>query len=122
MAIKKLTRDAVLSATDCQVEWFEVPEWGGNVPLRALNAWDQSEYNESIMDVVADKDGGFTAVPKLGGAEIKLVARGIADEDGPWFSEEELRKKSYAAINRIAKRLREMSGMSGDALETAKGN
>ncbi|MGB0437228.1 MAG: hypothetical protein ACPGIJ_09705 [Mycobacterium sp.] len=122
MAVKKLTREAVLAADDRQVELFEVPEWGGSVPLRAPDAWQLSEYNSSIIDINADGDGGFATVPKLEGADVKLAAIGIADADGPWFTVEELKHKSAGAVSRIAKRLREMSNMGKDALEEAKGN
>lgn len=118
---KKLSKDAVLKVDDRKIEWFEVPEWGGSVPLRAPNAWEQSEYQQSLMDIEADGRGGFKTKPKMTGANVRLAAIGIADENGLWFTVDELRDKSSGAINRIAARLREMSGMDAD-VEDAEGN
>ena len=117
----KLTKDAVLAADDVATEWFEVPEWGGDVPLRALDAWSQSKYTNSLMVVTMEGDKP-TTTPNLEGAAVKLAALGIADEGGPWFTVEELGRKSSAVVNRIAERIRELSGMGEDALEEAEGN
>lgn len=118
---KRLNKEAVLQVEDTTQEWFEVPEWGGQVPLRSLNAWEQSNYQNGLMSIKQDHKGKFNTTPNLTGANVKLAALGIADDGGPWFTVEELKGKSAAAINRIAERIREISGMDS-SVEDAEGN
>lgn len=120
--MKKLTKDQVLGAEDRVQEWFEVPEWGGAVPLRALDAWQQSEYQQGLLEITSDNKGNIKTKPQMLGANVRLCALGIADEKGPWFTVAELKEKGGPAINRIAERLRVISGLDAGALEEAEGN
>lgn len=118
----RLTRDQVIALHDVQVEWFEVPEWGGSVPLRALDAWQQSEYQQGLMEITSDAKGNIKTKPMMLGANVRLCALGIRDDDGPWFTVDQLKSKSAGAVNRIAERLRTISGLDSSALEEAEGN
>ena len=120
--MKKLTKDDVLKIEDRAQEMFEVPEWGGAVPLRAPDAWQQSEYQQGLLEITSDNKGNIKTKPNMLGANVRLCALGIADEDGPWFTVEQLKTKSPQAINRIAERLRVISGLDAGAQEEAEGN
>lgn len=117
-----LTKDQVLGADDRATAIVEVPEWGGSVKIRALSAWEQSQYEQSLMDVSIGRDGKPVTRMKMEGANVRLAALAIQNGDGkPMFSEAELRGKSAGAIARIAEAVRGLSGMNV-TVEEAEGN
>lgn len=127
MAKKKsttlLSKDDILAVDDRQEEIIEVPEWGGHVRLIGLDAWEQSEYEQSLMSAETDDDGNVKMVTHMEGADIRLAAMGIRDEDGnAIFSVDDLRTKSGRAIKRVADRVRKLSGMDAQSRKAAEGN
>jgi hypothetical protein len=117
-----LDREQILGVDDRVREIVEIPEWGGSVRVRALSAWDQSQYEQSLMDVRVDKTGKTTTSVRMEGHNIRLAAYGIVDnDDKSLFTESELRGKSAAAIKRVADKVRELSGMDV-TVEEAEGN
>lgn len=118
-----LSKKDILSLDDRQYEIFYVEEWDGHVPLTGLDAWQQSQYEQSLIEASTDAEGEMQIVSKMEGADVRLAAMGIRNPgNAPWFTEEELRVKSGAAIKKIANRLRELSGMDAKSRKAAKGN
>ena len=75
-----LTRDAILAADDLPRERVEVPEWGGEVYLRAMTGTEREAYEGLIADreKAGPKGAGMSAVELL----CELVARTACDELG----------------------------------------
>lgn len=102
-ALKELTL-AELTAADAQraVEPVDVPEWGGRVFVRELDAYDRDKLDGSLY-----RDGQET--PELADYRVRLVAAALCKADGtPYFKADEqgkavhvLSRKSAAPIRRI---------------------
>ena len=108
-----LTRDDILQATDVDVEAVEVPEWGGEVLVRGLDA----QYVTRLMT------SGFidteTGTANIGALNLKeLAQRSMVDEDSRLlFSQNDVAKlgrKSFSAIMRVATKALELSGFASD--------
>ena len=112
--------DQIRDADDRPTEEMEIPEWGGvTLTIRALSAWQQSEYENSLMEIEADDEGNISTRTVVLGAAIKLAALGIQDAG---ITETLLRDKSPAVVGRIAARVRELSGMDPKSRKAAEKN
>lgn len=106
---KLLTKEDVLKAEDRATEIVEMPEWGGAVEVQALDAWQQSEYEQSLFTTSFDgKSGSVDVKANRVGENVRLAALGLSQ---PKMSEKDLRTKSAASVNRIADAIRRLSGM-----------
>ncbi len=108
-----LTRDAILAAPDITTEDVAVPEWGGTVRVRGLNARQRDAFESSLM-----VNNGKRQTVSLTGARARLAALSIVDDDGnPVFTEADvsaLGEKSGAAMDRVFAVASRLSGI-GDA-------
>lgn len=122
---KYLTKDQILSAEDRESTEVEVPEWGGTVRIMAPSAWELSEYQSSQIKVEFDKQGNPQRRVDMTGADVRLAAMCIVDDEGErMFSEKELKKlgqKSSKALDRVVRAIRELRGMD-EELGVAEGN
>ena len=95
-----LTRDEILKAQDIDYEVVEVPEWGGEVRVRAMTAAERDAFEASILRQT--KSGVQVEMVNL---RARLCAMTIVDEDGKRiFSDSdvaELGKKSAAALQKV---------------------
>jgi len=95
-----LTREEILQAQDIEYEVVEVPEWGGEVRVRAMTAAERDAFEASILRQT--KSGVQVEMVNL---RARLCAMTIVDEDGKRiFSDSdvaELGKKSAAALQRV---------------------
>jgi hypothetical protein len=104
---------SVLSAEDFQYADVDCPEWGGPVRVRGLTAGERSYIARKIKENNQQD------------LEVSVVIYGTVDENGDrLFSKtdrDQLKQKSNNVINRIAKRILELSGGDEDsAAETQK--
>lgn len=117
-----LGRDDILRLSDRKTEILEVPEWGGSVRIRELDAWQQSQYEQALIATEEGEDGKVRLVSRTEGARVRLAAFGIVDDDGrPLFTEEELRGRSARAIRRIAEAVKRLSDID-ETVEVTAGN
>lgn len=112
---KYLSRDDILNAQDFRTDVVDVTEeWGGTVLVRELSAAEAEEIGFSM----ADKQGNID-LSKAKGLAIRTVALGVIDaEHRPVFTKkdvEALGKRSRIAINRIAKRIMQLSGLAPES-------
>jgi len=95
-----LTRDEILKAQDIDYEVVEVPEWGGEVRVRAMTAAERDAFEASILRQT--KSGVQVEMVNL---RARLCAMTIVDEDGKRIFSDgdvaELGKKSAAALQRV---------------------
>lgn len=91
-----LGRDAILSSKDLKQEVVKVPEWGGEVIVRTLSAFERVRWEESLTDT--DKTHPYSGL-------VKMLSMCLVDENGKQiFTDqdvEELGKKSIAPLLRI---------------------
>ena len=111
-----LDRNAILQVDDLKREKVSVPEWGGDVYVRALTGDERDEYEVSMIEMRPGRGGRTEAIPKLQQIRANLVARTVCDELGNrLFKVEdvnELGAKSAAALDRlyeVAQRLSKLS-------------
>ena len=110
-----LSKSVILAAEDQRYDSVSCPEWGGDVRVRGLTAYEQSYVAKLIGD---EKKNEVT---------LKVVQFGCVDEEGnKLFSADDLpqlRTKSYAVIERLGKRILELTGLGDqEEIEAAQKN
>jgi hypothetical protein len=116
-----LTRKAILEARDLPLETVEVPEWGGEVMVRALTGEEKDNVEANAIEFV-----GTEQTLKLEGMRVKVVMLGAVDEEGErLFTEQDviaLGKKNSVALDRVFAVIQRMSGLDAKAVERARKN
>lgn len=110
-----LSKNEILSAEDFRFASVSCPEWGGEVRVRGLTAYEQSVITKLITE---DKKHDVT---------LKVVQFGCVDENGErLFSTadvDQLRKKSFAVIERLGEKILKLTGVGdADEVESLKKN
>jgi hypothetical protein len=107
-------RDRIIAADDIGKELVEVPEWGVSVEVRTISTGMRSKMLKSAQT----KDGEVD-LDRL--YPMLLIATVFDPElDEPVFSEDDynlIQDKSAQAVERVAKKAMEMSGMVPDAVD-----
>lgn len=129
-----LTRDQILNSKDIETKAVSVPEWGGEVLVRALSLKEANEWRKSMLKPVptVDKKSGKTTIDlqfdqQLAEmANVWMVSIAVVDESGNRvFSSadiEALSGKSLAPIARIVETVMEISGLNQKAADDAEKN
>jgi hypothetical protein len=95
-----LKREDILSCVDIATELVSVPEWGGDVMVKAMNGTERDAFEASMVEV-----RGKQQIMKMDNIRAKLVAKTVVDENGELvFSVgdiEALGRKSSAALDRV---------------------
>jgi hypothetical protein len=111
-----LTRDAILQAQDLPRELVSVPEWGGEVYVRALTGAERDAFEQSIVE-----QKGKSTKMNLQNMRAKLVALTVVDEEGKRvFSDADaklLGQKSALALNRVFEVAQKLSGLTPEDVE-----
>ena len=110
-----LTKAAILSVDDQRFDVVACPEWGGEVRVRGLTAYEQSVISKLVGDNRRNE------------VTIKVVQFGCVDENGDrLFDAEDLKQlsaKSYTVIERLGRKIYELTGFgNADEVEDAKKN
>ncbi len=117
-----LSRDAILGVDDRATEVVPVPEWGGDVIVRALSGAERDAYEASLVTVRRDGSQRFN----MENIRARLAAMSIVGEDGErLFSDQDIKalgSKSAQALDRVFDAARKLSGLSDeDVKELAEG-
>lgn len=111
-----LTRDAILSSQDLKKELVSVPEWGGDVWVRAMTGGERDKFEASVVEQRGKKQIFHTQ-----DIRAKLVALTVCDEDGQLlFSQPDVKalsEKSASALQRIYEVAARLSGITEEAVE-----
>lgn len=115
-----LTKNAILSQSDREIEMVEVPEWGGVVFVRSLSGEERDQFEASIIE-----RNGRDVRTNLRNLRARLVVLAACDESGnPIFSPgdaDALGAKSAAALDRIFSVAQRLSGLrENDVQELAE--
>ena len=110
-----LDKNSIIAAQDFKYKDIEVAEWGGSVRLRGLSSKDRDEYESSI---------GITQ--DMSNMRARLVVRSLVDKEGERIfldnDADALGEKNAETIARLFDEVRDLSGMSDEALGIAEGN
>ena len=111
-----LTRDEILQVQDLPTEQVHVPEWGGDVLVRALTGAERDRFEQSIVE-----QRGKNTRMNLQNIRAKLVALTVVDEQGNRIFKDEdvkwLGNKSAAALDRIFEVAQRLSGLRDEDVE-----
>jgi hypothetical protein len=114
-----LNREAILAAQDVKDETITVPEWRGEVRVRALTADARDAMEQDAFLAARDKK-------PLTSLRARIVARCVIDEQGALlFTEadvEALGKKSASALDRIYDAILRMNAMRQSDIEELEKN
>lgn len=118
-----LTRGQIHAADDRAYEDVPVPEWGGEVRIRALSGTERDAYQNSLVSIGS---GGKVQRLSLQDAMAKLLVRSIVDEDGERIYADkdtaELGAKNAQVLERLRDVAKRLSGLGKEELEEAEGN
>lgn len=122
--LRLLSRDAILAADDRVTDVVDVPEWGGQVRVRALSGSERDHYMNSLYTMRADGKGGMEiGSMNLDGSQARLVALAAVDDaDQPLFSPADvaaLTEKSGTALDRVYRAASKLSRL-GQTIEEVK--
>jgi len=114
--MKELSSEEILGTEDILEELVEVPEWKGTVRVRGLTGRERDAYEASLLE-----QRGRNTKANLQNARAKLVVLSVVDARGQrMFTESQIPQlgaKSAAALDRIWKKARDLSGMSDEDVE-----
>lgn len=117
-----LTRDQIMQADDLRTELIAVPEWGGEVIVKALTGRERDAFEASI----AGERQGKRVKLDLENIRARFVAACVVDEAGqPLFYPSDvalLGEKSAAALQRVFEVGQRLSGLSDGDVEELAGN
>jgi hypothetical protein len=114
-----LTKEQILSSTDCRMEKVSVPEWGGDVMVRTMTCRDRDLWEAET--VKAHKSGDikpdYTA---------RFISKVVCDENGALLFSlkdiEGLAQKSGAVIQRLYKVALKLNTVTAEEIEAAGKN
>ncbi len=119
-----LTKEQIL-ATDLKEEVVPVPEWGGEVRVRACMACERDEYESSLVTTKVVDDKTETQ-ENFKNAKARLVVKCVLDADGKrMFTDADadaLGGKLAGVIDRLFQKIQDLSGMSRKAQKVAEKN
>ena len=119
----------IAAKRDITIRRVEVPEWDGHVFVRSLNALGKEKFMSTIRHIEGEgKDA--KVVVNMVGAEPRLVAMTLCDEDGNFSvaqdedsiaeAEKIFGTKDWRPISRISDVSAEINGLGNAAVEAAK--
>lgn len=111
-----LTREAILNVDDLPRELVAVPEWGGEVYVRALTGAERDAFEQSIVE-----QRGKSTRMNLRNIRAKLVSLAVIDGNGNRiFSDDDVKwlgNKSAAALDRIFEVAQRLSGLRDEDVD-----
>jgi hypothetical protein len=114
-----LSRDAILAVSDIAYKNVPVPEWGGEVRLRAISAASRDDLEQAAYD--ANKNN-----KQFRNLRARMLSLCIVDENGKQiFSDtdiEALGEKSAAAVDRLYAASLKLNAMSVEDIKELEKN
>jgi hypothetical protein len=102
-----------------------VPEWGGDVRLRRLDADDWLHFVDRMSEYDVDEDGNFKLKSDMLAFGQDLLCRSIVDEAGELAMDSDggrkMLKQHPFILMRLMREAMELSGLAGDVEESIEG-
>ena len=109
-----LDKKAILASKDETVVSLDVPEWGGEIGIRAMTVGDRDQYENEFLQAKA-KDKGVENF------RTKFLIACICDEEGnPIFKRSDidaLAQKSIKVVNRVWNAAMSHNALSNEDVE-----
>lgn len=110
-----LNRAQILAPRELESETVSVPEWGGDVIVRALTGAERDQFEAGFV-----KEGGRQGEMTLENTRARLVALSVVDEHGQrLFSTDDIEMlgaQPAAALDRVFFVARRLSRLSNEDL------
>ncbi len=110
-------KDQIRKADDIEVETIDVDEWGVKVKIRGMTAGQRSQF---IQDT-ANLEKGTVDLAKMY-PDLVILTCYDPESDEPVFTQKDrdlVNSKAGKAIERIARKAMELSGLTEDAMDEA---
>jgi hypothetical protein len=111
------TREEIFAVEDLKAEELYIPEWDTSVYVRGLTGKERDEFETAMIQM----NGKRTMSLSLANVRARLVSMACIQADGTrLFSRKDIEilgKKSAAALDRIAARIQELSGLLPDDIK-----
>ena len=98
-----LSAQEIAAALDIAEQDYDVPEWNSSVKLKAFTI----DQRDQVLSACTEKDGVIDAKKLI----RLLVVHGISE---PKLTLEIIASKSFAVVERIAKEVMRLNGMSSE--------
>lgn len=119
--MKLLTKEEIFAAEDIKQEVVHVPEWGGDVLVKALDGTERDAFEQSLT-----RREGKMIRPDMNNVRAKLCAFTIVDEAGNLlFKEREIEQlgtKSASALDRVFSVAQRLAGLTDSDVEDLAAN
>ena len=109
-----LTREQILGIKSFRSKTIEIPEWNGEVRLKAMSGAERESLEERVYETVGDKlqmKKGVSYIPEL------LVKSWCDDDGNRLFQDDEIdliKAKDSTILAKLFKVAAEVNGLSGD--------
>lgn len=111
-----LGRDEILGADDLRTKDIPVPEWGGEVRIKALTGEERDRFEASLTQTRGNK-----TKQNMENFRARLIALCIVNEDGERLfvtaDIKALGRKSVAALQRVFNACNELNGLSEEDID-----
>lgn len=109
-----LDKAAILAANDARITKLEVPEWGGEVYLRAMSGRDRDQFEQRVQG------------KQLSNIRAVLASLSLCDSEGKrLFNDNEIEllgAKSAAALDRVFSEALKLNRIGAQDVEDLKKN
>ena len=114
-----LSKQQILDAKDIKIEKVEVPEWGGSVYIKVMNATQRDEFETFVYKRQDQKD--------LRGMRVLLCKLCLCDAEGKQMFESDkdmkaLADKSGSALMVVFQAAQKLNALSPDDVGELEGN
>ena len=114
-----LTKQQILEASDIKIEEVAVPEWGGSVHIKVMNATQRDEFETFVYNRQDQKD--------LSGMRVLLCKLCICDTEGKRMFQSDndvkaLTNKSGSALMVVFQAAQKLNALSPDDVGGLEGN
>lgn len=111
---KALSRAQILAADDRRIEPVKVPEWGGEIHVRAMTGRERGAFDEHLSELNFNDYRALLVVACACDAEGKRL---FGDDDV-----EQLTLKGAGALTRISDAAARLNGLREQDVEAIEGN
>ena len=119
--MSRLTKDALLSATDLRTKEVELPSIGGSVEVQGLSAAYSNQASSEALEMKTTARGDQIATVNTAKLEIIQAQHGLVDPKLSSFAEaEQFAKNCGPAFKKVIEAIDELSGLDKEALTEAQ--
>jgi hypothetical protein len=117
----RLTKDALLKATDLQTKEVELPSIGGSVLVTGLSAAYSNQASSEALEMTTGARGEQTARVNTAKLEVIQAQHGLVEPKLDSYEEaEQFAKNCGPAFKKVIEAIDELSGLDKEAITEAQ--